>query len=410
MAALQYWLWLSSAGLRPRAKAAILARYGDAEAAFFAPEGEFAELSGVSKSEAAALEKRDLLLAGQIQDACEEQGLRILTLQDADYPRRLRQIYSPPVVLYVKGRLPALDRCAPIAVIGTRHSSLYGLRMAATLSAELVQCGGVIVSPLTSAIEQESVRAALRAGGRCVAVLGTAHEQDHRLLTQELSTRGAVVSEYPPFTRPMPLCFRDRNRIAAGLSVGVLVVEAPEKSGTALFVSEAAEQGKEIFAVPGNLDTASAAGTLHMLQEGAHMATSGWDILREFEPLYPGELTRAQSLRKLAAPTSEEAPAPEKEAAAPKKKRKKKEAEPPAPQPEPSASTPKLSRQLEGLSEPQLRIVTALDGKEKHIDDIIEQTGLPTATVLAQLTVLQIKGFVRASPGRRFSLNIAGRL
>lgn len=389
MAALPYWLWLSSATLRPRAKAALLARYGDAEAAFFAPEGDFASIPGVSKAEAAALERRDLLTAGQIQDACEEQGIRILTYQDAGYPRRLRQIYAPPLVLYVKGRLPALDECAPIAVIGTRHNSVYGLRMAMTLSTELVQCGGVIVSPLTSAIEQESVRAVLRAGGRCVAVLGTAHEQDHRLLTQELSTRGAVVSEYPPFTRTLPCFFRDRNRVAAGLSVGVLVIEATEKSGTGLFVAEAAEQGKEIFAVPGNLDSASAAGTLRMLRDGAHLATSGWDVMGEFEALYPRELRRAGSERRLAAPPPEEKPP-----------------EPPAPEPE---KKPELREQLSGLSETQLLIVRAIDCAEKHIDEIIEQTGLPTATVLAQLTVLQIKGFVRASPGRRFSLNVTRR-
>lgn len=399
MAALQYWLWLSSATLRPRAKAALLARYGDAEAAFLAPEGEFASIPGVSRSEAAALEKRDLLLAGQIRDACEEQNIRILTLQDADYPRRLKNIFAPPVALYVKGRLPELDECAPIAVIGTRHNSVYGLRTASALTAELVQCGGVIVSLLTSEIEKESVRAALRAGGRCIAVLGTPHEQDQRLLTKELSTRGAVVSEYPPFTRPLSVFFRDRNRIAAGLSVGVLVVEAPEKSGTELFVAEAAEQGKEIFAVPGNLGSASAAGTLKMLREGAQLATSGWDILREFEPLFPGELRRVESERRLAAPAPEEGPPEE---SAPETETPKKPKKPPK-------EKPKLRQQLEGLSETQLRIVAALDSREKHIDEIIEQTELPTATVLAQLTVLQIKGYVRVSPGRRFSLNTERR-
>ena len=398
MASLDYWLWLSSAGLSPRAKAALLARYGDAEAAFYAPEGDIASTPGVGRAEAAVLERRDLKPAAEIRGKCEEQGLRILTLQDADYPGRLKQIWSPPVVLYIKGRLPDVDDCAPIAVIGTRHGSVYGLRMASVLTTELVQCGGVIVSPLTSEIEKESVRAALRAGGRCIGVLGVPHERDNRQLAQELAVRGALISEYPPSARPLPSFFRDRNRIAAGLSVGVLVVEAPEKSGTALFVAEAAEQGKEIFAVPGNLDAAGSCGTLRMLREGAQLATCGWDVLRDFEPLYPEELRRSSSMRKLAAPPPEEETPPAKKAKKPR-----------TPKP-PEAEQPSLRLQLEGLNETQLRLIAAIDEKEKHIDDLIEETGLPTATVLAQLTLLQVKGYVRASPGRRFSLNVkAGR-
>ena len=261
MAALEYWLWLSSVGLRPRGKAALLERFGDPEAVFRAPAGSFEEIEGIGKAEAAVLERRDLSLAEEIREACERQGIWIVTQQDAAYPPRLRHIFSPPVVLYGKGTLPQPETDVPIAVIGTRDNTPYGLRMAESFGSELARSGATVVSLLTSEIEQAAAREAMRAGGRVIGVLGVPHERDRRPLAAEVREHGALLSEYPPFTRPIRDFFRDRNRVAAGLSVGVLVIEAPEKSGTQLFVAEAAEQGKEIFAVPGNADADKSAGT-----------------------------------------------------------------------------------------------------------------------------------------------------
>ena len=393
MAALTYWLWLSAAGLSPRAKAALLERFGDAEAAYHAPEGSFEAIPGLSRLEAETLERRDLQLAEEIREECERQGLWMLSLQDAAYPPRLKHIFSPPVVLYGKGSLPAQEGDVPIAVIGTRRGSPYGRRMAAQLGGELARCGGTVVSLLTSEIEQEAAREALRAGGKVVGVLGVPHERETRRLAADIARQGALVSEYPPFTQPNSRFFRERNRIASGLSLGVLVVEAPEKSGTQLFVTEAAEQGKEIFAVPGNADAQGSAGTLRMIQEGAKLVTSGWEVLCEFQPLYPCALHHAPEPVRVrgeeeTAGTAEPAPV----AAAPDKA--------------PEKAPVDLKKQLEGLSEEQLRIIAAIDRDAGHIDDIIEATGLPTAVVLAQLTRLQVKGFVRREPGQRFSLNI----
>ena len=403
MAALKYWLWLSSAGLSLRAKAALLERFGDAEAIFNAPDDSFSGLKGVAPSEAAVLKRRDLSLAEQLPDVCEEQHIRIISLQDAAYPKRLRHIFSPPVVLYVKGRLPVLDNRVPIAVIGTRHHSVYGLQMGAKLAGEIVECGGAVVSLLTSGIEQAAARSALKAGGLCIGVLGVPHEREKRLLAEDVAGYGALISEYPPFTRPLNSFFRDRNRIAAGLCAGVLVVEAPEKSGTQLFVAEAAEQGKEIFAVPGGIDARNSVGTHRMIQEGAKLVTNGWEVMSEFAPLYP-MIRRPNEARKLASPRAvlEEIPvkpAPEK------KKQSAPVEEKPVDKPEEKAYID-LSKQLDGLSEVQIQIVTAINHPQKHIDDIIEETGLPTATVLGQLTLLQIKGWVRREPGQRFSLNV----
>ena len=395
MAALEYWLWLSSAGLSPRAKAALIERYGDAEAVFHAPDGAFSELRELSRSEAGVLERRDLSLAYEIAEACERQGIQAVSLQDAAYPQRMRHIFAPPVVLYVKGSLSLLGNRAVIAVLGTRRGSVYGQRMSECISGEIARCGGVVLSLLTSEIERTAAEAALRENGGVIGVLGVPHEREAGRLAAEVAQHGALVSEYPPFTRPLSSFFRDRNRVAAGLSVGVLVVEAPEKSGTHLFVAEAAEQGKEIFAVPGNADAESSAGTLRMIREGAKLVTCGWDVMSEFEELYPN------SVRFI--PASANYVRTEKPAPAPAKAESGQEESIDKP---PEKAYIDLSKQLAGLSETQLRIVAAIDRQAKHIDDIIEETGLPTATVLAQLTVLEIKGFVRHEPGRRFTLNI----
>lgn len=322
------------------------------------------------------------------------QGLRIITLQDAAYPNRLRNIYAPPVVLYVRGALPLVDENALIAVIGTRKASPYGLRMGRELAAQISRCGGIVVSGLTAGVDAAAARGALEADGVCVGVLGTPHEYEHGELSRELAVRGALISEYPPGTEPQRSFFRERNRIAAGLSVGVVVVEAPERSGTRLFAVEAAEQGKELFAVPGNADAENSAGTLALLKEGAKLVTNGWDVLCEFEALYPDKLRYCEDAR---TGEAEAAPAPSEPAAPAKKDIDKKE----------SKGYIDLAEQLSALTEDQLKIVTAIDRSASHIDDIIEATGLSTATVLAQLTILEIKGYVRREAGRRIALNTA---
>lgn len=397
MTALQYWLWLSSARLSPRAKTGLLSHFGDAEAVFRAPEGTYAETEGVTKAEASLLEARDLSLAADIYEECRKQNIQIISIQDAAYPKRLKHSFSPPVVLYVKGDIASVDRLAPIAVIGTRKCSAYGERMGRNLGGEIARCGGAVISLLTSRIECAAAEAALEEGGCCIGVLGTPHERETRPLAARVAERGALISEYPPFTRTVSSFFRERNRIAAALSVGVLVVEAPEKSGTRLFVEEAAEQGKEIFAVPGNADSENSTGTIRMIQDGAKLVTNGWEIMSEFEALYPESIHYVPPRPRAAAPTVEAAaPKPEKSVSPVKK---------PIDKPQENAYID-LSKQLAGLSETQLKIVAAIDKDAKHIDDIIEQTGLPTAVVLAQLTMLEVKRCIRREPGHRFSLNV----
>ena len=247
------------------------------------------------------------------------------------------------------------------------------------------------MSLLTSGVDAAAARGALLAGGRCVGVLGTPHECEAGTLAAEVAARGALISEYPPGTKPEKHFFRDRNRIAAGLSVGVTVVEAPERSGARLFAETAMEQGREIFAVPGNADAPNSVGTIAMIKDGAKPVVCGWDVLSEFESRFGGKL---HELPECELPEEEEA----QNADVPAKK---------------SVDKPKdsdyidLKKQLEGLNEDQLKIIAAIGKSASHIDDIIASTGLSTARVLSQLTVLEIKGYVRRDPGRRVALNIA---
>lgn len=161
MSAVDYWLWLSALGVSAKAKAAVIRRFGDAEQAYYSPAGALSSVDCVSAAEGALLEKRDISGVREILEDCEKQGLSILTLQDAAYPARLKQIYAPPAVLYVKGRLGAIDDEAAIAVIGTRSASPYGLKMGRKMAYEIAGCGGLVISGLTNGVDAAAADGAL---------------------------------------------------------------------------------------------------------------------------------------------------------------------------------------------------------------------------------------------------------
>ena len=312
MSSLRYWVWLSSVSFaNPRARAALVERYGDAESAFLAPPGEFKTIQGLSANEAEAFEKRDLREADRILEACRRENIRILTPDDAAWPQRLRNIFDPPAALYVKGRLPDVDAIPSVAVIGTRKATPYGLKMGRDIAFEIAKCGGIVVSGLTEGIDRAAARGCLLAGGVCIGVLGTAFGGGGEL-REDVMASGALVTEYPPGTRPQNRFFRERNRISSGLSHAVCVVEAPSKSGSLLFVSEALEQGREIFAVPGNADAENSAGIMTLLKQGARPAACGWDIMEDFAALYPDRVHPPKGERH-APPAPETAAEPMKE-------------------------------------------------------------------------------------------------
>ena len=402
MSSIRYWVWLSNVtNANPRARAALVEHYGDAENAFLAPPGEFRTIPGLSAAEAEMFEARDLAAANRILAVCHRENIGILTMADAAYPRRLRNIFAPPVVLYVRGRLPDVDAIPSAAVIGTRKATPYGLKMGRDIAFEIARSGGVVISGLTEGVDRAAARGCLLAGGTCIGVLGTGHGKPGPL-QEDVAASGAVVSEYPPLTKPLNRFFRERNRISSGLSHAVCVVEAPERSGSLLFAAEALDQGREIFAVPGNADAANCAGTNMLLKQGARPAVCGWDVMEDFAALYPGVIHRPEPGVTAPELPAETAEAPRAEAAvrpetpAPVKKEIDKQKD---------AGYIDLHDQLAALSAEQLEIVTAIGRGETHIDDIIEATGLSAAKVLSQLTILEIKGYVRRAAGRRVSLN-----
>ena len=402
MSSIRYWVWLSSVtNANPRARAALVEHYGDAENAFLAPPGEFRTIPGLSAAEAEMFEARDLAAANRILAVCHRENIGILTMADAAYPRRLRNIFAPPGVLYVWGRLPDVDAIPSAAVIGTRKATPYGIKMGRDIAYEIARSGGVVISGLTEGVDRAAARGCLLAGGTCIGVLGTGHGKPGPL-QEDVAASGAVVSEYPPLTKPLNRFFRERNRISSGLSHAVCVVEAPERSGSLLFAAEALDQGREIFAVPGNADAANCAGTNMLLKQGARPAVCGWDVMEDFATLYPGVIHCPEPGVTAPELPAETAEAPRAEAAerpetpAPVKKEIDKQKD---------AGYIDLHDQLAALSAEQLEIVTAIGRGETHIDDIIEATGMSAAKVLSQLTILEIKGYVRRAAGRRVSLN-----
>ena len=173
MAAIKYWLWLASqSNVSPRARAALIAHYGGAEEAFFAPSGAFARLPGLTERDAALLETRDLRRVDAILSACHTLGLDVVTMQDAAYPARLKAIFAPPVALFVQGSIRGLDEEAAVSVIGTRSATPYGLKMGRRLAYEIASSGGVVVSTLSPGLDEAAARGALLGGGKCIGVLG----------------------------------------------------------------------------------------------------------------------------------------------------------------------------------------------------------------------------------------------
>lgn len=394
-----YWLWLStSPRVGPRAISSLLKYYGSPEQMYFAPVGEITRLLPKNIEGAEELEKRDLDEAKRIFEKCDNTGIDVITMNEDIYPERLKNIHLPPAVIYVKGKLPDIDSEPAVAVIGTRKATPYGIKMGMRMGYEISKCGAAVISGLTMGIESAATEGALLADGKVIGVLGLPHELDKSRFSQDVVMHGALISEYAPGTKPYSSFFRARNRITSGLSLGVAVIEAPLKSGTRLFVNEAADQGKEIFAVPGNADQPNCEGTNLLIKEGAKPVTNGWEVVSEFAAMYPNKIRKVEFdmpsgvIPKAAAPEKKYKKTPK----APKKIVDKAS----------DAAYIDLQKQLESLNPSQLKIIEAINEPSMHVDTIIERSGIAPAKVLAELTILQIKGYVRQEAGKRFTLNI----
>ena len=401
MSTLKYWLWLSGRkGLAPRDSLLVLGHFGSPEAAYFADRGEY-DLLPLSGQGKAALLDKSLREAENILSDCDRLDIRILTLQDAEYPERLFNIDDPPAVLYVKGRMFHFDEEVAVAVVGTRKPSEYGRRMAGKLGLELARSGALVLSGIAEGLDTAALKGALQGGGSVVSVLGCGIDvvfpSENRWLYRDVAAAGALISEYPPGTRPVGWHFPMRNRILSGLCAGAVIVEGGVRSGALITLRNALSQGRETFAVPGAADAPMSYGPNLLIQRGeAKLVMSGWDILVEFEGRYPGRLERRE-------------PLPEWEEESRLAVEPTPAVTPVSPPQEGKAVDKAVDRAYITLKECRERftdderdILLALGEKTLRADDIVDSAQIPARRVLSALTMLQVGGWVEEKPGKRF--------
>jgi DNA processing protein len=314
---------------------------------------------------AAVCEKMNAPLdeAEKIIQQCQEKNISIIPLDSDDYPSLLKNIYDPPPVLYVRGKLPG-PKDKTIAIVGTRKASHYGKETARKLGQELASLGFTIVSGMALGIDTEAHEGALEASGRTVAVLGCGvdivYPPRNRELMSSILSSGAVVSEFPPESGPENWKFPQRNRIISGLSMGVIVVEGHYDSGAMITAKLALDQGREVFAVPGNVELDQSKGPHWLIKQGAKLIESVEDVLDEFNMVMPGEMPNAE-LRM----TNE-------------------------------------GRDYTELSDEEQKIVAVLSLEPKHIDNISIETGISVHKISSLLMLLEIKKVLRQLPGKMF--------
>ena len=409
---LVHWIWLAHrAGLGDRAKRILLEHFLDPEAVYFADEAALrqAELSPEAK---AALLDKNLDSSEKILTDCRKLGLNILTFQDAAYPVRLKNIPDPPLVLYYKGSIPAFDALPVIGVVGTRKASAYGLTIAKRMGYQIGKCGGVVVSGMAAGIDGMAMSGAQTAGAVAVGVLGCGadivYPISNRALFRDVEAYGCILSEFPPGQKPAKWTFPKRNRIISGLSCGVLVVEAPEKSGALITARLALEQGRDVFAVPGNIDMPTCVGSNALLRDGAIMAASGWDVVGEYAARFPDKIHREEAPSHQRAYPDEVGEAAMQVAQTPRIPEEtpplKKNLEKKSIDKEPKSAYSDVNVDLSGLSEEERRIVALLKNGPRLVDDVIAETGLTTGKLLSLLTILELKGVVRRLPGKRICI------
>jgi DNA processing protein len=373
----------------------------------------------MTKEIAQALSDKDLSQAEKHLADAMKYKLHILTFRDAAYPRRLKHISDPPLVLYYKGTLPDFDSQPVIGVVGTRKCTPYGLSAAKKLGDEIARCGGMVVSGLAEGIDAMAMKSALSAGSTVVGILGCGAEQVYpkinKWLFADTERYGCILSEFPPETPAYPWNFPKRNRIISGLSHGVLVVEAPEQSGSLHTARHALEQGRDVFVVPGNLDQPTFGGSIKLLKEGAILAASGWDVLSEYEDRFPGKVRKdGKPSRQRIYPDELQISSPESDKNLGKVAQKILRPRNKGPKKEKSykldvdksesSNYSDVNKDLSALSPEQLSIVEALRDGERLVDQVIADVDLPAGRVSSALTMLAIKGIVEKLPGNRVRL------
>ncbi len=392
------WIWISNALKTDSRKITCLYdRFDSAEDIFRAGMEDYQAIEGLTPQDAAALCDKDVTRAEKILAYCQSMGAKVLTFEDTDYPYALRKIFDPPYVLYVKGNILPWDRMLCIGVVGTRHATDYGKYAAEELSFALAREGVTIVSGMAAGIDSCGHRGALRAKAPTIAVLGcgidVVYPASNAALEREIERDGAVLTEYPPGTEPKGTNFPRRNRIISGLSQGVLVAEAPVKSGALITADCALAQGKDVFAVPGGIYTPSSAGCNLLISQGAKLVSCAADILEE----YGMHIEKIHPPKKEFQENSEQAPVSEKT--------QDKTAE--------KAKAVKNVIQVtiddpiyRDLTDEEKSIIAVLIDQNASCDELLEKTKLPAPKLLSTLTLLEIKGYLNSLPGKHYTLNL----
>ena len=347
----------------PAGFSTLLARCGTPGGIFAARKRDFTGL-GLGAETTRWLESPDWNAVEQDQRWLQTASAILLPCTDPGYPALLKQISDPPIALFLRGD-GALLGSPQLAIVGSRNPSGEGRRNAEEFAAYLVRCGLTITSGMALGIDSASHRGALKAGGKTLAVWGTGLDKvyppAHRELAEQIAAQGLIVSEYAPGTPPLPHNFPRRNRLISGLSVGTLVVEANQSSGSLITARLASEQGREVFAIPGSIHNPLARGCHRLIREGAKLVESAGDILEELAPLLKLEAAAAQ-------------PAPAETQAA---------AEP---------------------DDPEYRLLlNSLDYAPTSVDALVERTGLTPDVVSSMLLMLELQGQVEAAPGGHYS-------
>jgi DNA processing protein len=345
----------------------LLEHFGDAPAILQASRSALERVRGIGADTAEAIAnwEKTVDLGGELK-RIGEFGCHILIQSDEDYPELLRQIYDPPIVLYVKGRLSAKDKNA-VAMVGSRMTTHYGLEVARKLAYQLAYVGVTVVSGGARGIDTAAHQGALSAKGRTVAVLGTGinliFPPENAELFERIAANGAVITQFP-FNRPADKqSFPIRNRIVAGMTLGTVVVEANLTSGALITANMAVEQGRQVFAVPGRIDSPRSKGCHELIKKGAKLCEGAEDILSEFEYLFPASNRP------------------------------------------PGASETGVLPAL-NLSDNEQKVYDALSNEESNIDEVIRHSGLPSSAVSVALLGLEMKRLIRQLPGKMFLKNV----
>jgi len=367
-------------GIGPRLQTSLLERFGSPEAVLRASDSQLSSVPGIGKKiiDTMRLDDHRDMARRELAD-CESNDLWVITHDCVDYPPLLRQIPDPPLVLYCRGRIEPRDQLS-VAIVGSRNCTLYGRRMAEQFAGGLARAGITVVSGLARGIDAVAHRAALQAGGRTIAVCASGllkmYPPEHTNFALEIAEQGAVISESPLLRSASRGLFPQRNRIVSGMCLGVIVIEASRTSGTLHTARHAMEQGREIFAVPGPLDSRESEGCHQLIRDGVQLVRGVDDVLEELGPLMqPVQMQYTP-------PTARKQTSGES-----------------APQP-PQTVEVQVPRQL-NLSDQQTQILNLITNSPMLVDTIIEQSGIEASRVLSTLTILQMKKLVERLPGNQ---------